>query len=534
MDSVFSWSQSKSKSSSTIFANVCGNGYNELNGDGYNEPHSQFDFDLQLPTGMDTFYAFQSPNATPKMNRINVEIKPRLNSKLPSPQYRPLRRPLTDNKHVQLSKLLPPPQPQTQPHSNFKLIPMMSSNSYKTIASIKSDLESVTLPITQRTSMNSWPSQQSILNLNNCLSSRSQHTQIRATDQYSQQLSPIYDEDIAFDTQHLTQLVQELTDDEESEIENEIDDTINDDMRPRLATIVSQQSSVNSYGHVYADPLINVIDATYSFVPSSQRTSRTITTTATNSTFDDNDNEDVNVAFEYIPDDDDHDDAMDEDEDAIEAMYSSRGMDVLMQRDFAWFDFEFMDNIGRGAYGVVDKSFHLKSCQIVAMKRSRSLKKRMMDSFKREVLICAEFADCPYIINMIECGIDESKNEICCALEYMNCASLSSRKRYTLHEIQTICFCVLSALCALHSKLYVHNDIKPDNILFNTAFDVKLTDFGCCQRMRDAQTPLRQPNGSLMYQSYEKKFVSPIEYTTQSVIRSKPRTWHVVNPFCVQ
>eukprot|EP01083_Nonionella_stella_P062674 162968_1 len=233
--------------------------------------------------------------------------------------------------------------------------------------------------------------------------------------------------------------------------------------------------------------------------------------------------EDVNVAFEYIADDEEAAAAQSAPPttiEAIEAIYMSRGMDVLMRRSFTWYDFEFMDNIGRGAFGVVDKSFHLKSCQIVALKRSRSLKQRMMDSFKREVLICAEFSSCPYIINMIECGIDESKNEICCALEYMNCASLMTRTRYSVNEIRRICFCVLSALCALHSKLYVHNDIKPDNILLNTSGEVKLSDFGCCERMRDEHTPLRRANGSLHYQSYEKKFASPVEYTTQSDIYS--------------
>eukprot|EP01083_Nonionella_stella_P174111 602628_1 len=549
-------------------------GYNELNG----ESQSHFDeFDLQLPSGMDTFYAFQSPNATPKMhnnqmlmmmmmaqqskshsNHMNIDMmKPRLNSKLPSPQYPPSHCIKTK---VQLSKLLPPPSHVEHVAPHFKLIPMMSSNSASytnnnslppsavssavqlhqylppfhpenSITSIKS--ESVTLPMT-RTSMNSWPSsQQSILNLNNRVSSRS--AQIRATE-YAQQLSPIYDEESV--SNPWKQLTQELTDDDddgESEIENEIDDTTaaeeeeEDDVdRPRLATIVSQASSVHvplnadDYNHYVK----NHIHATYSF-PSSQRTSRTITTTNSTITFEmeeeEEEEEDVNVAFEYIADDEEAAAAQSAPPttiEAIEAIYMSRGMDVLMRRSFTWYDFEFMDNIGRGAFGVVDKSFHLKSCQIVALKRSRSLKQRMMDSFKREVLICAEFSSCPYIINMIECGIDESKNEICCALEYMNCASLMTRTRYSVNEIRRICFCVLSALCALHSKLYVHNDIKPDNILLNTSGEVKLSDFGCCERMRDEHTPLRRANGSLHYQSYEKKFASPVEYTTQSDIYS--------------
>ena len=52
-------------------------------------------------------------------------------------------------------------------------------------------------------------------------------------------------------------------------------------------------------------------------------------------------------------------------------------------------DYIFMENMGRGAYGVVDKSFQLKSCQIVAIKRSRSAKQEIIHLFKKEILICS-------------------------------------------------------------------------------------------------------------------------------------------------
>jgi len=49
---------------------------------------------------------------------------------------------------------------------------------------------------------------------------------------------------------------------------------------------------------------------------------------------------------------------------------------------------------------------------------------------------------------------------------------------------------------------------------------VKLTDFGCVKQMEDANTPLTEPVGSLRFQSYEKKFLSPIRYTTKSDLYS--------------
>merc|ERR1711933_666616 len=71
-----------------------------------------------------------------------------------------------------------------------------------------------------------------------------------------------------------------------------------------------------------------------------------------------------------------HDDK-DHNEDMM--LFDNPRINKLINNRFPSKDFPFMKNIGRGAYGVVDKSFHLKSCQIVAIKRSRSPKKKMMN-----------------------------------------------------------------------------------------------------------------------------------------------------------
>eukprot|EP01084_Bolivina_argentea_P228629 386108_1 len=89
-------------------------------------------------------------------------------------------------------------------------------------------------------------------------------------------------------------------------------------------------------------------------------------------------------------------------------------------------NFRYMYQIGHGAFGVVNKSFHLNSGQIVAIKQCRSINDNAIKSFQKEIYICNEFIDCPYIINMIDYGsMNSSDNKILIALEYMNMGSLN-------------------------------------------------------------------------------------------------------------
>eukprot|EP01084_Bolivina_argentea_P228630 386109_1 len=101
------------------------------------------------------------------------------------------------------------------------------------------------------------------------------------------------------------------------------------------------------------------------------------------------------------------------------------GTDIEL-KTFQTNNFRYMYQIGHGAFGVVNKSFHLNSCQIVAIKQCRSINDNAIKSFQKEIYICNEFIDCPYIINMIDYGsMNSSDNKILIALEYMNMGSLN-------------------------------------------------------------------------------------------------------------
>ncbi len=64
---------------------------------------------------------------------------------------------------------------------------------------------------------------------------------------------------------------------------------------------------------------------------------------------------------------------------------------------------------------------------------------------------------------------------------------MNKRKTFTDNESSLILKSLLSAVEHVHSKNYVHRDLKPDNILINDPNDlntVKLADFGLSASFR--------------------------------------------------
>jgi serine/threonine protein kinase len=96
-------------------------------------------------------------------------------------------------------------------------------------------------------------------------------------------------------------------------------------------------------------------------------------------------------------------------------------------------------------------------------------------------------ANNPYIISFYDAYIDPEHGAVCLLLEYMNCGSIQSMLKdgltFNENDAAVIAFSVLSALADLHGKNILHRDVKPSNILTDTAGHVKLTDFGITKGM---------------------------------------------------
>lgn len=188
-----------------------------------------------------------------------------------------------------------------------------------------------------------------------------------------------------------------------------------------------------------------------------------------------------------------------------------------------------VNNIGTGASGIVTKAFHYNSCKMVAIKLCRSKQKHESLSFVKEAKLYQKYNH-PNIVSILDFGRDIAKNgELKMALEYMDLGSSDNLNipqcitdwRYRENIVGHIILNLLNGLNELHKNNYIHNDIKPANILCNKYGEIKLSDFGLVARLNSKQRYIFKKNcGTQRYQAYEKLMISPPRYNTKSDIWS--------------
>jgi len=169
--------------------------------------------------------------------------------------------------------------------------------------------------------------------------------------------------------------------------------------------------------------------------------------------------------------------------------------------------------IGSGASGIVRKAFHFRSCKLVAIKQLKSKENDQMRAFKKEAGLYKHFEDNPNIPDILGFGKDGENGSLMMCLEYMDLMStdtlgIDSNDTMSMEQkelaVGHIVYGTLNALHAMHNELYIHNDIKPANILANHFGEIKLSDLGTVTKLKDGTKRCRKNNGTQKYQAPEK------------------------------
>ncbi|KAG0447175.1 hypothetical protein HPP92_028487 [Vanilla planifolia] len=171
-------------------------------------------------------------------------------------------------------------------------------------------------------------------------------------------------------------------------------------------------------------------------------------------------------------------------------------------------DFEKVKVLGRGNGGTVYQVQHRRTGSIYALKSLISDGPIRRKQVSREIEILRRTDS----NTVVRCHgvIPTPSGDVALLLEYMDGGTLESllaaRERRPFPESALACVAhqILLGLSYLHSHKIVHRDIKPGNLLINTAGEIKIADFGVSKIMRQPLGPCVSYVGTSAYMSPER------------------------------
>ena len=190
-------------------------------------------------------------------------------------------------------------------------------------------------------------------------------------------------------------------------------------------------------------------------------------------------------------------------------------------------DYLVLEEIGRGAMGIVYKAWHGPTGRLVALKMilpEAAMAEKANRLFQREMSVMRRLRH-PSIVRLIDHGMFEGEHFL--VSEYVPGGSteilLKEGLKGPLHVPLAcgIIHQVLEGIGYAHDRGYIHRDIKPKNILLkrtgSESFEAKLSDFGLAKSYTNAGqsgvTRVGESSGTIFFMAPEQitnyRFVKP-------------------------
>lgn len=164
------------------------------------------------------------------------------------------------------------------------------------------------------------------------------------------------------------------------------------------------------------------------------------------------------------------------------------------QYDFTSDDLQDLGEIGRGAFGAVNKMIFRQLDRVMAVKRIRStVDEREQRQLLMDLEVVMQSNDCNYIVQFYGALFKEGDCWIC--MELMDTSLdkfykfICERQKQRIPEsiLAKITVATVHALNYLKEHLkIIHRDVKPSNILLHQRGDIKLCDFGISGQLVDS------------------------------------------------
>lgn len=156
--------------------------------------------------------------------------------------------------------------------------------------------------------------------------------------------------------------------------------------------------------------------------------------------------------------------------------------------------FRLLRLLGKGGMSEVFLGYDTRAGQPVALKlMSDRLAEDplQLERFQRETVLSRRLNH-PNIVRGLEAGKDQKTKRRYLVLEYIDGPSALSmierQKRLDVNDVVHIGLSIAQALGHLHTRKFVHRDVKPDNILLSPCGEAKLIDLGLA-RWEDKNGP---------------------------------------------
>jgi serine/threonine-protein kinase len=173
--------------------------------------------------------------------------------------------------------------------------------------------------------------------------------------------------------------------------------------------------------------------------------------------------------------------------------------------------YEILEELGRGAMGIVYKGRDPKLNRVTAIKTIRftddfdeEQAAKIREQFYREAEVVAKLSH-PNIVTIYDVGEDLDLSYL--AMEYLEGESLETFARkeslLSIRKSIDVTAQVCDALAYAHNHGIVHRDIKPANIMILKNGLVKVTDFGIARATASSKTRTGVIKGTPYYMSPE-------------------------------
>uniref|UniRef100_A0A8R1TKD2 cyclin-dependent kinase n=1 Tax=Onchocerca volvulus TaxID=6282 RepID=A0A8R1TKD2_ONCVO len=175
-------------------------------------------------------------------------------------------------------------------------------------------------------------------------------------------------------------------------------------------------------------------------------------------------------------------------------------------------EFECLNRIEEGTFGVVYRAKEKKTDEIVALKRLKMEKEK--EGFPitslREINMLLKAGNHPNIVNVREIVIGSNMDKIYLVMEYVehDMKSLmdtmySRGKRFRTGEVKTLLHQLLSGVAHMHDEWILHRDLKTSNLLLSHKGILKIGDFGLSREFGDPLKPYTPIVVTLWYRAPE-------------------------------